>query len=497
MPLVQPENRSPHNHGGKNTSAGVLRSVLCGALRGALRGIWQWSGIVVIAAMAVLAAGVVVVTPWTDSKDPLQTPPVSRQEVVFWHFWGGADRDVVEDVARRFNASQTQYHVRPVAMPGNNLDVKVFLSVTGGDPPDLINQDDPVIASWAGRGALLALDEVASPAEMRELKTWLYPAARRLTTYNGRMYGLCNGLDIRLLYYNRTLFEELDIQPPQTLAELDAISKRASLVVDGRRQRFGYLPDSRRLLAWGAVFGGSVNDEAEDLPTVDSPQMVAALDWMQSYSRRYGAQQVLRFRQDDQSLPGKTFPLLPVGQSLHGRYAMILDGQWRVRDIAASQQQRRDAGLPVAEYGVCELPPPPGGKQKAGWANGNFFIIPRRAQNAAGAWAFMKFWSGAGGNEAEAARTCAAGGWIPVSGQVASQPSFQAFLKQQPLFARFVEMAASSNQLPTPVIPSAPALNRQLKSAGSAAMSDTSKSPAELLKRAQFEIQQSIKRQQQ
>ena len=28
-----------------------------------------------------------------------------REEVVFWHFWGGADRDVVEDVVRRFNES--------------------------------------------------------------------------------------------------------------------------------------------------------------------------------------------------------------------------------------------------------------------------------------------------------------------------------------------------------------------------------------------------------
>ncbi len=42
--------------------------------------------------------------------------------VVFWHFWGGRDRSVVEDVVARFNASQDRYFVRAVAMPGNNLD---------------------------------------------------------------------------------------------------------------------------------------------------------------------------------------------------------------------------------------------------------------------------------------------------------------------------------------------------------------------------------------
>ncbi|MCP4813841.1 MAG: hypothetical protein GY888_15145, partial [Planctomycetaceae bacterium] len=48
--------------------------------------------------------------------------PADREEVVFWHFWGGADRQVVETVVERFNASQQQFFVRAIAMPGNNLD---------------------------------------------------------------------------------------------------------------------------------------------------------------------------------------------------------------------------------------------------------------------------------------------------------------------------------------------------------------------------------------
>ena len=58
--------------------------------------------------------------------------PTGREEVVFWHFWGGRERAVVETIVARFNASQDEYHVRPVAMPGNNLDLKFFLATTGG-----------------------------------------------------------------------------------------------------------------------------------------------------------------------------------------------------------------------------------------------------------------------------------------------------------------------------------------------------------------------------
>ena len=121
--------------------------------------------------------------------------PTDREEVVFWHFWGGADRQVVETVVERFNASQQQFFVRAIAMPGNNLDVKLFLAVTGSDPPDLINQDDPIIADWAYRGILTPLDELASPQEMKQLQPWLLPAAQRLGSYQGRLYALCNGLD--------------------------------------------------------------------------------------------------------------------------------------------------------------------------------------------------------------------------------------------------------------------------------------------------------------
>jgi multiple sugar transport system substrate-binding protein len=94
--------------------------------------------------------------------------PAGRSEVVFWHFWGGQDRPVVDDIVARFNASQDEYFVRAIAMPGNNLDLKFFLATTGGDPPDVVNQDDPIVADWAFRNALTPLDELASAEEMEQ-----------------------------------------------------------------------------------------------------------------------------------------------------------------------------------------------------------------------------------------------------------------------------------------------------------------------------------------
>ena len=103
---------------------------------------------------ALLILLIVIVVVWGMSTSLSSPTPDDREEVVFWHFWSGPDGEVVEDVIRRFNQSQDLYFVRGVSMPGNNFDMKLFLSVTGGDPPDLLNQDDPIVADWAFRKAI-------------------------------------------------------------------------------------------------------------------------------------------------------------------------------------------------------------------------------------------------------------------------------------------------------------------------------------------------------
>lgn len=437
-----------------------------------------------------LVASLVAIIPWDDSTDARDSLRAGRREVVFWHFWGGDDRKVVDAIVDRFNASQEEHFVRAIAMPGNNLDMKLFMSVTGGDPPDVVNQDDPIMADWAERGALLPLDEVADAAEIEALQKWLVPAARQLGTYRDKMYALCNGLDIRALYYNKTILDQYGLEPPTTIDELDRVAIQTTTTrPDGRVERFGYLPDARRLWAWGIVFGGDFYDEESSEVTLASKPIVDAFDWMIGYRKRFGTNEIAAFRQGDQSLPGKAFPLLA------GRYTMLMDGQWRVRDIVAAQERQRRAGEPVVEYGVCPLPVAPEGRSHAGWVNGNFFLVPRRAKNPAGAWEFMKFWSGFDGNEAHAAQACVAGGWIPASTSVASHPTFREYLEREPLFAPFVELAAEPNQVPTPVIAGAAYFQRTVNEAAATAMYVQGTVDAEeLLEQAAAKIQAHLER---
>lgn len=427
-------------------------------------GYW-FRGRLVIAATATLVAAACSLPPVAQDR----VEDGDRQEVLFWHFWGGEDRPVVEGIVEQFNRSQTKYRVRAIAMPGNNLDLKFFLSVAGGDPPDLLNHDDPVVADWAHRGVVLPLDEVAAAEEIAGLEDWLYPAARELGSYEGRLYALCNGLDIRALYCNQTLLEEHGLPLPSKLADLDEIA--ATIAPPGQREyrRMGYLPDPRRLWAWGPVFGGQFVDRCEReigrRVTADHPANVAALQWIGSYSERYGPSVAAAFRSGDQALTGAHFPMLA-----DRRYAVLMDGQWRLRDIAAARRAAGERGGAIDRFTVVPLPPPPAGREEAGWVNGNFFVIPRHAAAKQGAWEFMKYWTGYGGHERQAAEACVRGGWIPASPRVVQQPPYQEAMQAEPMLRTFVRLAGSPHQRPTPALPVASYYYQQVNDAASRVM---------------------------
>lgn len=398
-----------------------------------------------------------------------------RERIVFWHFWGGADRKIVQEIVRRFNQSQPNYRVEEIAVPGQNLDMKFFMSLQGGDAPDLLNQDDQVIAQWANAGVLMPIRELCpDETTYRELEEWLYPPAKQIGTYDNELYAICNALDIRVLFYRESAIAPFE--PPQTIQQLDRIAKRPLAT----NETIPYLPDNRRLWAWGIAFGGDFYDEQSGMVTPDDPKIVEALEWMTSYSRELGLEKIRAFRSTNREAGA--------GSMLRdGRYGLMMDGQWRVAELDRVVEESEGE----FQYGVAPLPYPPNGRANAGWVNGNFFVVPQGCQKKRGVWEFIKFWSGFGGHEAEAAMTASSGGWIPASSLVTAQPHFQDYLRRHPRFRLFVELAESESQVPTPAIPVQAYYYERVNQAADEALT-LQKSPREALREAARDVQSQL-----
>lgn len=382
-----------------------------------------------------IAAGVAIFAVLAPPAPSDQHYP-QRQRVVFWHMWGNEWKPVVEQIAQRFNASQSQYEVVPMFVPADSAMTKFLLSASGGRAPDLVSQWNPVLGTWSDRGLIKPLEEVMTPAEKERYLREAYPIMRAHATYKGHLMAMIAGVDVTAVYYRLDQLKEAGIDQshlPQTLEDLMALGEKLDRRdKNGNLRRVGFLPSSWKVLApsFGGDFGTSEH------MTFDTPANLRAAQFVVANQKRLGFDNVSRFMASQAADTGMTQPLIA------GNFSILLDGQWRVKQTADY--------APTLDYCIAPVPPAKGGKANASMTDPNYLMIPRASSCPAGAWAFMKFWIGMDDTEA-GGRNTAAMGWLPYCDRVAHSQGYQAYLKKYPRFKTFLDLVASPNLQKFPV----------------------------------------------
>src|SRR5476651_1089472 len=106
-----------------------------------------------------------------------------RKLVRFWHRWQGDWEKQVKKIVDAFNASQDQYEVVPVSVPGDGSDAKFILGVIGGDPPDLMSMGSGAVPNLAANGFLSPLDQLMTAEEKKHFFENSYPSIRDIGLY--------------------------------------------------------------------------------------------------------------------------------------------------------------------------------------------------------------------------------------------------------------------------------------------------------------------------
>jgi multiple sugar transport system substrate-binding protein len=365
-----------------------------------------------------------------------------RVQVRFWHMWTAEWKSVVDRIVARFNETQSTYEVVALSVPPAGAESKLLLAAVGGDPPDVMAEWQNVIPTWAKSGLLAPLDELMSEQDRATFARDAYPVVKRLGTYRGHLYGLTIGVNAWACYYRVDHLREIGADPgklPDTLEELVAMGGRLNRFdAQGDLVRLGFLQQPfLPLLNFAPLFGGGFYDEQKQELTLNTPENLRALTFLVEQRRALGIERAIRFDSAQNAGFGLEWPFVT------GSVSITVDGQWRVEQLAKY--------APNLEYVVAPVPPPKGGKALAGFANGNFMIVPRAARNTAGAWAFIRFWSGLESPRA-AAELYTWGGWLPGVRGVAAAPAFVDYLHHYPQFQSFIELLPSENQQTLPPV---------------------------------------------
>jgi multiple sugar transport system substrate-binding protein len=426
--------------------------------------------------VALAVAGVILVFA-LPGEAPRKYP--DRIPVRFWHMWTAEWKVVVEQIVDRFNESQDLYEVIPLSVPGTAADSKFLLSVAGGAPPDVMAQWNQVIPKWAESGLIVPLNDFMSPEKWEEFQRTTYPAALKIGMYRGNLYGVATGLDLYACYCRLADLREAGLDPNQFPDTLDDLvrwgEELTKFTPDGDLARIGFLPSG--LAMYAPAFAGGFYDWTQGVVTLNTPDNLRALTFLVDQRKKFGFGNVIRFES------GLTVGVGNVQWPfISGAYSITVDGQWRVEQIARY--------APELEYATFPIPPPKGGRRRAGWVNGNFMIIPKGARQVRGAWEFIKFWSGIE-NPERAAEFYTWGGWLPMCPAVAEAPKYRQYVQRYPQFKTFLDVLPSENIQPTPPVPYQVYLWDRITQADDAAQRGTL-SPRAALERLEEEIAQEI-----
>lgn len=329
------------------------------------------AGVALLGAFIMVGCSVVIPAPRDDYVD-------GRLRVTYWEKWTDYEGMAVQKVVDRFNAIQDQYFVDVVTM--SQIDQKALVAIAGGNPPDILGLWSFGLPQFAEKRALMPLRPFLEKAGM-DLQNFT-PVFLDMNTYDGELYGLPTTPGSMALHWNKKLFREAGLdpdQPPRTLAELDEMAwKLTKFDANGHITQLGFTPSEPGWWpwAWGFWFGGNLWDG--ERITYDSPENLAAYRWIESYVKRYGAEELRRF----QSGVANQFNT-PQNPFFSGRIAMVMQGVWMASFI--------DKFAPDLEWGAAPFPSAIPGLEKVTIAECDCITIPVGARHPEAAFAFIQY----------------------------------------------------------------------------------------------------------
>jgi len=308
--------------------------------------------------------------------------PAAKDRVVikYWERWTGFEADAMRAVVDDFNASQDRIFVKYSSV--SQMDRKLMLATAGGVPPDVAGVYGRALPVYAENNALTPLDKLAAEAGITE--EHYIDVFWHVCNYRGHLWGLPSTPASLALVWNKKLFREAGLdpeQPPRSIAELESFNEKLiKRRPDGHLAACGYLPSEPGFWneTWGWWFGGELWDGNKTI-TANSPGNIAAFEWLASYPKRFGVQDLLAF--------SNSFGNFASSQDAFftGRVAMALQGPW----IDAFIKSFAPSGF---EWGVAPFPSvDPDRLKDVTLVETDALVIPAAAKHPKEAFEFIKY----------------------------------------------------------------------------------------------------------
>lgn len=268
-----------------------------------------------------LGAALVATVFYSESVTARPSDP-NKVTIEYWEKWTQFEYDAMKAVVDDFNASQDRIHVNILST--SNIGQKTMMAVSAGVPPDVAGLFGPDLPQYVDDRAVMSLTEMCQEAGIKAAD--YIPCYWNICYYQDNVFALPSTPASTALHINRDVLREAGLDPnhyPKTIEELTEMSDKLTTKKNGKIDRMGFHPSEPGWWnwSWGALFGGKVWDGKDQL-TMNDEGNVRAMEWVQSFSKKYGVANLASFKQGFGSFSSPQNPFMS------NQIAMEMQGVW-------------------------------------------------------------------------------------------------------------------------------------------------------------------------
>ncbi len=364
-----------------------------------------WKILLIVILLLLLGGGFY----WWQNRDRVVT--ADQTTITYWGLW--EPESVMAGLIEEFEEKNPQIKVKYVQQNIVDYRQRLQSALASGSGPDIFRIHNTWLPMFKNDLAPVPADVASSLS----LETNYYPVLRESFSSGGSFYGIPLMFDSLALFYNKDIFTQYQLSPPQDWDKFRQVANQLTI-----------RDDEGRILQAGAAIGAASN--------VDHWSDILGLMILQNgapVAGPYGtdAQQALDFftiftRQDrvwDETLPSSTQAFAG------GKLALYFAPSWRIINLNELN--------PDLDFGVVPVPQLPE-REPVAWAT--FWVegVSVRSEKQAAAWQFLEFLS----KEESLERIFKAGSQVHYIGQLYPRIDMADKLKQDPLLAPFLEQAS-------------------------------------------------------
>lgn len=306
-----------------------------------------------------------------ENKEEASTEEVT---INFWHHYSAQSPEnetLTTVLIPKFEEENPGIKVNAVSHEWADLHDKILISAQSDTLPDVARLDSAWIPEFQKMGILVPLNKEMS--DYNDIAGGLLESAMSTAEIGGDNYGLALNTNTKILYYNVEMLSEAGIAVPKTMDEFADACKKLSGTNANGQQVWGY--DEPGLSGWNLCpfiwsMGGSLTNDDQTKATgyLNSKETVAAIEM---FADLYKENAITGWNSGD----------IPMTDGFGtGRYAMLLEGPWKVAELAGA--------YPDFKYETAPVPAGDGGSISV---LGGEDISMFNSANKDAAWKFMKF----------------------------------------------------------------------------------------------------------